>query len=88
MGKPAEARWNQCQVVLDRLQKGEGMDRVTALQKYGIKSLPKIISMLRAEGFEFDMAYSRPSHRKVICTYTLRNIEHSRHAEKTLLEEA
>lgn len=72
MPKPAAPRWNQCQLALDIMRKGEGMDRVTAVQKYGIKSLPKIISMLRAEGFEFDRTYTRTGARKVICTYTLR----------------
>ncbi len=68
----AAERWNQCQIVLDAMRKGESVNRVQAVQKYGIKSLGKVVSMLRAEGFDFDMQYERESSRRVLCNYSLK----------------
>lgn len=67
----AAKRWNQCQIILDAMRRGEGIDRVTAVQKYGVKSLGKIISMLRQEGIEFDMKYTRSDARRVLCEYSI-----------------
>lgn len=68
----AAERWNQCQIVLDAMRKGESVNRVQAVQKYGIKSLGKVVSMLRAEGFDFDMSYEREGSRRVLCNYSLK----------------
>ena len=68
----AAERWNQCQIVLDAMRKGESVNRVQAVQKYGIKSLGKVVSMLRAEGFDFDMKYEREGSRRVLCSYSLK----------------
>jgi len=70
---------SQSEILRRAFLSGEALNRENALEKYNIRSLAKIVQLLREEGYDFNKKYvlSTKEDGKTLCQYSLKGLPYA-----------